>query len=164
MKINSNWGYSVLAKLNYYGSYGTSDHGEYELVCACVCIGCLRSKTCVCSYWISRIGCCWSSRWQPSVEQIATWLIHNCNCMWYTNEITDGWYTAEVVGDLPNISHDIYKPNILPQVYWSMLRLICHPAAISISFFLWGGYFDPDNIFLDNENKNFSGWPNRYFY
>ena len=25
------------------------------------------------------------------------------------------------------------------------------------------GNFDPENIFLDNENNYFSGWPNRYF-
>ena len=25
------------------------------------------------------------------------------------------------------------------------------------------GYFDPGNIFLHNENSNFSGWPSRYF-
>ena len=25
------------------------------------------------------------------------------------------------------------------------------------------GYFDPENIFLDNENNLFSGWPNRKF-
>ena len=25
------------------------------------------------------------------------------------------------------------------------------------------GYFDPENIFMDDENKYFSGWANRYF-
>ena len=25
------------------------------------------------------------------------------------------------------------------------------------------GYVDPENVFLDNRNNSFSGWPNRYF-
>ena len=25
------------------------------------------------------------------------------------------------------------------------------------------GFYDPENIFLDNENTQFSGWPTRYF-
>ena len=38
----------------------------------------------------------------------------------------------------------------------------------SVKFFsklnnLFFGYFDPINIFFDNKNKYFSGWPKRYF-
>ena len=29
--------------------------------------------------------------------------------------------------------------------------------------YLFFGYFDPKNMFLDNKNKYFSGWPERYF-
>ena len=35
----------------------------------------------------------------------------------------------------------------------------------TVKFFskFYFGYFDPINIFLDNKNKYFSGWPRRYF-
>ena len=41
-----------------------------------------------------------------------------------------------------------------------MTRAVIFFSKLNYLFF-W--YFDPENIFLDNENKWFSGWPKRYF-
>ena len=53
----------------------------------------------------------------------------------------------------------------------SILKEICNiyltyiPDRASVLKTKWNifEYFDPVNICLDNENKQFSGWPNLYF-
>ena len=56
-----------------------------------------------------------------------------------------------------------------------LLMLVYYRASVSgkgysavLLFSEWNkiffGYFHPPIIFLDNENKCFSGWPNRYFW
>ena len=42
---------------------------------------------------------------------------------------------------------------------WGDTQCICFQNKIKRCF----GYFDPKNIFLDDRNKQFLGWPNRYF-
>ena len=66
--------------------------------------------------------------------------------------------TVPVPADIPYKSP--YKWIILAHcASWETYVLQCFLFQNKIFF----GYFDPENIFIDNENEIFSGWAIRYF-
>ena len=51
----------------------------------------------------------------------------------------------------------------LPACLFANARNCRSVLLFSKSNKMFFGYFDPETIFLDSKNKQFSGWPNRYF-